>query len=376
LTHGNPLVLVTGGAGFIGSHTVDALLGRGYRVRVLDKLVPRIHPNGRPEYLPPEVDLVVGDVSSREDLRAALEGATFVYHLAAYQDYLPDFSTFFHVNTESTALLYELIVGEHLPVQKVVVASSQAAYGEGRYECARHGVVYPDLRDESLLRTGRWDPTCPQCAGPIDSQPTDESRVNPQNQYAISKYAQELVALRLGRRYEIPTVAMRYSIVQGPRQSFYNAYSGACRIFSLALYFDQPPLLYEDGQQLRDFVNIHDVVDANVLVLERSDADFQAFNVGGGQAYTVEEFATIVAQVFGKDIEPRIPREYRVGDTRHIVSDISRLRALGWNPMRTAEDSVRAYVAWLQEQRNVEDILAYAEKNMRALDVVRSAGQG
>lgn len=365
------LCLVTGGAGFIGSHTVDALLARGYRVRILDSLQSRVHPKGKPAYLPPEAELIVGDVSNRDDIDRALLGVEYVFHLAAYQDYLPDFSTFFHVNTESTALLFELIVEKKYPVKKVVVASSQAVYGEGHYECAECGPVYPDIRSEEQLRHGIWDIPCPRCGSSTQWTPTEEGVVNPQNQYAISKYAQEMIAVALGKRYGIPTVGMRYSIVQGPRQSFYNAYSGACRIFCLSLHFDQAPLVYEDGLQMRDYVNIHDVVEANLLVLENPDADYQVFNVGGGKGYTVVEFADIVAEVSEKSIKPKIPGLYRFGDTRHIVSDVTKLRRLGWKPIRTPRDSVQEYVAWLRDQENVEDILDYVNRHMKQLDVVR-----
>lgn len=371
MSHGDT-VLVIGGAGFIGSHTVDALLARGYAVRVLDSLSPRIHPRSKPDYLPAEVEFVRGDASNRDDLDRCLQGARYVYHFAAYQDYLPDFSTFVHVNVESTALLLELIVEKSHPIEKVVVASSQAVYGEGRYSCATDGLVYPELRLEERLQRGDWEPLCPVCGGSISWRPSDETQANPQNAYALSKLAQEMTALRLGRRYGIPTVAMRYSIVQGPRQSFYNAYSGACRIFSLSLYFDQSPVVYEDGQQVRDYVNIRDVVDSNLLVLDRPEANYQAFNVGGGRPYNVLEFAGIVARVFGKSISPRVPGLYRFGDTRHIVSDLSRLQALGWSPKRTPEDSVRDYTAWLYQQDNVEDVLAYAERHMRQSGVVRA----
>ena len=164
---------------------------------------------------------------------------------------------------------------------------------------------------------------------------------------------------------------MRYSIVQGPRQSFYNAYSGACRIFCLSLCFDQQLVLYEDGAQLRDYVNIHDVVNVNLLVLNSQEADYQVFNVGGGQAYSVSEFAGIVADVYGKDSTSRIPGSYRFGDTRHIVSDIGKLKGLGWSPTRTPKDSVSEYVEWLREQESVEGIQECVENHMKKLNVIR-----
>jgi dTDP-L-rhamnose 4-epimerase len=364
-------ILVSGGAGFIGSHTVDALLVRGHEVRILDSLEKPIHRGGPPDYLDPRADLLRGDVMRREDWRAALDGVDAVYHLAAYQDYLPDFSRFFHVNAVGTALLYELIVAGGLPIRKVVVASSQAAYGEGRHRCPQGHSVHPDMRSEERLRRGEFELACPEHGDATTWEPTDESRVNPQNPYALSKYAEEQIALQLGRRYGIPSVALRYSIVQGPRQSFHNAYSGACRVFCLSLHQGRVPPIYEDGRQVRDFVNIHDVVDANLLVLEDPRADYEVFNVGGGVACSVEDFARVVASVYGVEIDPRPSGTYRFGDTRHIVSDVSKLRALGWQPRRGVRDSVAEYVAWLREHGDVGDILADAERTMKSLGVVR-----
>jgi dTDP-L-rhamnose 4-epimerase len=364
-------ILVTGGAGFIGSHTVDRLVERGHAVRVLDSLEKPVHLKGPPAYLNPAAEFVRGDVTRREDLRAALEGVEAVIHLAAYQDYLPDFSKFFRVNAAGTALLYELIVADSLPVRKVVVASSQAVYGEGRHRAPDGGACYPDMRPEAQLRAGRFEVQAPDGSGETSWQPTDESVVNPQNQYALSKHSQEQIAIQLGRRYGISSVAMRYSIVQGPRQSFYNAYSGACRVFCLSLFVGRLPPIYEDGTQVRDFVNIHDVVDANLLVLEDPRADYRVFNVGGGRAYTVLEFARIVGEVFGKEIDPKPSGLYRFGDTRHIFSDVSALEALGWKPRREARESVAEYVEWLRTCEDVEDVLAHAERQMKAMGVVR-----
>jgi dTDP-L-rhamnose 4-epimerase len=364
-------ILVTGGAGFIGSHTVDALIARGHHVRVLDSLEKPVHQHGKPAYLNPAAEFVLGDVTKREDWARALAGVEAVFHFAAYQDYLPDFSKFFRVNAVGTALLYELLVETKLPVHKVVVASSQAVYGEGRHRCPDGHIVYPGLRSEERLRAGRFEIPCPDGAGETQWLPTDEGAVNPQNQYALSKHAQEQIALQLGKRYGIASVAMRYSIVQGPRQSFWNAYSGACRVFCLSFHVGRVPPIYEDGLQVRDFVNIHDVVDANLLVLEDPRADYQVFNVGGGRAWTVNEFAQIAGRAFGAEIVPRPSGLYRFGDTRHICSDVSRLRALGWNPRRTPADSVAEYVAWLRRQENIEDVLAYAERTMKEMNVLR-----
>ena len=363
-------VLITGGAGFIGSHTASALMKKGHQVRLLDCLHPPVHKDGKPFNHPEGAEMVVGNVTDKAALSAALSGIDAVIHLAAYQDYLPDFSTFFQVNAAGTALLYEIIVEQELPIQKVVVASSQAAYGEGAYQSSSGEVFFPDIRSLDGLEKGDWEIRGSDGkAG--KSLVTPEAQVNPQNQYAMSKYTQEMIALNLGRRYEIPSVAMRYSIVQGPGQSLYNAYSGACRIFCLAMHFDHRPVVYEDGMSLRDYVNIEDVVAANLTVLEQDAANYQAFNVGGGKAYTVLDFVQIVAKVYGKDLAPDIPGSFRFGDTRHIVSDISKLKKLGWVPKHTPEKSVRDYKAWLEDQENVADVLAYTQERMKSLQVVR-----
>jgi dTDP-L-rhamnose 4-epimerase len=364
-------ILITGGAGFIGSHTADALLAQGHHVRVLDNLQHPVHLKGKPAYLPKEAEFIFGDVRDPKALLFALQGVDAVYHFAAYQDYLPDFSTYFHVNSVATALIYELIVAHRLPIGRVIVASSQAVLGEGLYECREHGRLIPDIRIEAQLARGDWDHHCPACGRPMQSLPTPEASINPQNQYALSKHSTESIAVSLGRRYGIPSVGMRYSIVQGPRQSFYNAYSGAMRIFSLHLYFNRAPVIYEDGRQLRDYVNIADVVRANLLVLDDDRAAFQVFNVGGGTAWTVSEFYDALQQETGRQITPVLGSYYRYGDTRHIVSDISKLTSLGWAPQASIRDSIRSYWDYLNQQQDVDDILEHAEKTMRRLNVVR-----
>src|SRR5262245_34764343 len=267
-------VLVTGGAGFIGSHTADLLLARGYDVRVLDALTPPVHPDGQaPAYLPPEVELIRGDVRDRTAWKRALAGVEAVFHFAAYQDYLPDFAKFFHVNAAGTALLYELAVEQRLPLRKIVVASSQAIYGEGRYACPRDGLQYPGPRSEAQLQARDWEPRCPRCGDTMTVEWTPEDApANGHNSYAMSKHAEEVLALNLGRRYDLPTVAVRYSIVQGARQSFRNAYSGAMRIFAMQALAGQPLTVYEDGGQLRDFVYVGDVARANLLLFEDARA--------------------------------------------------------------------------------------------------------
>jgi dTDP-L-rhamnose 4-epimerase len=367
-------ILVTGGAGFIGSHTCDRLLELGHDVVVLDALTAPVHRNGRPTYLSREADFYQGDTRNRDLLTNLLRRVEAVYHLAAYQDYMPDFSRFSDVNVVSTALLYEIIVAERLDLARVVVASSQSAMGEGLYRCPIDGEQIPGMRPEKALAAGHWDIPCPVCGGPLEMQVTPERISNPQNAYGMSKLGEEMIAINLGRRYGIPTVALRYSIVQGPRQSVYNAYSGACRIFSLSYLLGIPPTLYEDGEAIRDYVNIDDVVDANVLVLEDERAAGRVFNVGGGQAITTRAFADVVMRHYGSTRPAVVTGEYRFGDTRHIFSDISALRELGWEPKRTPAESVAAYAAWLDGMDGLDGVLAEANARMRALGVVRRAG--
>lgn len=365
-------VLVTGGAGFIGSHTTDALLAEGHEVRVLDSLEPPVHAGAWPRYLSEEVELLLGNVADRDILRQALQDIDAVYHLAAYQDYLTDFSHFFTTNSVGTALLYELIVNERLPVSRVIVASSQAVYGEGQHRCPEHGLQYPGQRLAAQLERGDWELRCAECARPLEPQWTDESCVNPHNSYGISKHDQEELATKLGRRYGIPSIALRYSIVQGPRQSFRNAYSGALRSFAVCVLSGTKPVLYEDGRQLRDYVSVHDVVRANLLALHDERADYEVFNVGGARRVRVDELAGLVLRGAGAEGEPLLSSLYRVGDTRHITSDIGKLRALGWEPTVAQDAIVREYLAWAQAQPDLANTFAEAEGRMREAGVLRS----
>ncbi len=373
-------ILITGGAGFIGSHTADALIHAGHEVRILDNLHPTMHPHGKPAYLNPEADFIRGDVRDKPTWIKALERIDAVYHLAAYQDYLTDFATFFHVNAVSTALLYEVLVEKQpaFEVKKVIVAASQAVMGEGKYQCPicfdKHGqYVYPSIRLEKQLSQGQWNHVCPLCQHELIWKASDENVINPCNQYALSKHSQEQIAIQLGKRYQIPSVVMRYSIVQGPRQSFYNAYSGAMRIFALALFGGRQPTIFEDGLQIRDFINIKDVVRANLMVLEKPEANFQVFNVGGGAAWTVLDFYNAMREITGKNRPPLLTGQYRYGDTRHIFSDTRKLQALGWRPNHTVEESICDYWEYLNAREAKADILVYAEKEMQKMKVIRKA---
>ena len=397
------LVAVLGGAGFIGSWTVDLLLEKGYDVRILDSLQPRVHPLGKPDWVPKEAEFIQGSCANPGSLSFALRGVKFVYHLAAYQDYLPEFSQFIINNAESAALLWELVVANprEYPVEKMIFASSQAVCGEGKYACLYCtgeklgmtgpvvpvripiegdglSVTYvPEPRSIGQLEAGDWEVRCPKCAAEMVPMLIPEDVVSPGTVYGISKYAIELMADRLGHKYGIPTVCMRYSYVQGPRNSFYNAYSGIARRFALRLLAGLPPVVYEDGRQLRDYCNVKDVAAANWLVLEDPRADHQVFQVGGGRGITVLEFARLMIKEFGLDLEPEVPGLFREGDTRHTVSDISKIRrAVGWWPTIPVAQNVSEYVNWIRTQKVEFNDVERADNIMRQQGVVRQVDRG
>ena len=368
-------VLVTGGAGFIGSHLVDRFLREGFRVRVLDSLHPKVHPHGRPDHLAKDIEFLQGSVTDRNALRRALQDVDIVSHQAAYQDYMPDFSRFLQVNAVGTALIYELIVQDRLPVKKVIVASSQSVYGEGQYLCEKHGFLLPPPRSQQQLARGEWEVVCPQCGDRAQAQFLREEHTNPYNQYAVSKLAQEKTALGLGWLHGIPTVALRYSITQGPRQSLYNNYSGVCRIFFSRALRGLPLLVYEDGQQTRDFVHVQDVVDANMLVLEKDAADFQAFNVGGGTPMSVLAYADAVMKKLSCKASLKISGEYRRGDNRNSVSSIEKLSALGWRPRRSLDNIMDDFLEWIDSLDGLPQELPDAYSDMRNAGVVLASSR-
>jgi dTDP-L-rhamnose 4-epimerase len=368
-------VLVTGGAGFIGSHLAERFLRAGYQVRILDNLAPRVHPAEAAISIPPDAEFIHGDVTDRECLERALTGVDIVSHQAAYQDYMPDFSKFFSVNTVSTALLYEVIVARHLPVRKIIVASSQAVYGEGQYLCPSDGLVLPPPRNQKQLDRQNWEVQCPVCGNEVSPLQLDERYPNPYNAYGVSKLALDKAALGLGWLQAIPTVVLRYSITQGRRQSLYNHYSGICRIFVSRALTQQPLILYEDGLQTRDFVHVDDVVEAHMAVLEKSEADFEAYNVGSGVATTVEEYARLVQAKLGRDLECTVPGQYRRGDNRHSVSSVEKLKRLGWAPRRTLDHIVEDFLAWIEEIGGIPGSIPDAYSDMRRVGVVNSCSR-
>ncbi|MDP4179625.1 MAG: NAD-dependent epimerase/dehydratase family protein [Bacillota bacterium] len=358
--------LVTGGAGFIGSHIVDALLGKGYEVRILDALSEPVHPGGAvPSYLSRDAELIVGDIRDKSMVSRALDGVDVVFHEAAHQGYLPDYSRFFDVNSVGTSMLFEVIAEKKLDIKKIVIASSQAVYGEGQYYCPQHGECQPNPRSIERLTEGLWEHSCDICGSTLKNIHAVEKYVNPNTQYAITKYTQELIGHNLGRRHNIPVVCLRYSITLGKRQSFYNMYTGILRSFATLLTLGKQPIIFEDGLLQRDYIHIDDVVSANMRVLESSDADFQSYNVGSGISTNVLEFFKQISEYMDSKIEPLMNGEFRVGDVRHIVSSTSKLEALGWRPQKTLINMIADYLEYLNKAQNLEDYFVSALKDMK-----------
>jgi dTDP-L-rhamnose 4-epimerase len=364
-------ILITGGAGFIGSHLADRFLEEGWTVRIMDSLHPRVHPDGNPKYLPSQAEFILGDVTVRSDWERALQGVDVVSHQAAYQDYVPDYSQFMLTNVVGTALLFEVIAALRLPVSRVVVASSQAVYGEGQYSCPRHRRILAASRRQEDLEKGLWEVTCPECAMPTTAEFLDEAYPNPLSPYGTSKYAQELAALKLAGLLGIPCVALRYSITQGARQSLFNQYSGIARIFTVQLLQNKVPVAFEDGLLQRDYVHVQDVVDANVLVTQDDRAVGHAFNVGSGVPTTVLQYAEKLSSKIGKSMKPQVPGIYRMGDARHSVSSIDKLRRLGWRPQRTLDEILEDFLKWVGELGDLDGYSSDAHQELMKMSVLR-----
>lgn len=368
-------ILITGGAGFIGLHTARALLARGDRVRILDALTPPVHEPLRVDAglpgAPEGIEFLHGDIRDRATLSHAIDGIDAVIHLAAYQDYHLDFSRYFSVNATATALLYELIVERDLPIRRVVLASSQSVYGEGSARCDEHGVVLPEQRAVESLAAGDWSVRCPSCGRAVEPVPTPEHLALPRNAYGISKHAAETAALALGAQHGIPTVALRYAIVHGPGQSPRNAYSGLLRSACLALLAGRAPVVFEDGQQLRDYVAIEDAVSANLVALHHPDAPGAAYNVGGARSWSVLEVIDALNQIVPGPRSPEITGVFRVGDVRHTIGDLAKLRALGWEPVTDLPETWARYWEWLASLDLEHDIVSAAFGDMHEKGILR-----
>jgi dTDP-L-rhamnose 4-epimerase len=363
-------VLITGGAGFVGSHLVDALLERGCQVRVFDSLSEQVHPRGIPDYLAADIELVRGDVRDLEKLRDAIRGVDVIYHFGAavgVGQSMYEIAHYMGVNTQGTANLLQVLLDTKIPIEKLIVASSMSIYGEGRYRCQDCGDVAPPVRETEQLLAKQWETRCPVCGNPLVPVATDESKpLQASSIYALSKKDQEEMVLLFGRTYGLATVALRYFNIYGPRQALSNPYTGVAAIFASRLLNRRAPLIFEDGRQMRDFVSVHDITAANLLAMDHSGADGKAINIGSGDPISIAAVADVLSAALGVHVPAEINGKYRAGDIRHCYADISAAkRTLGYAPKVRFADGVCELVQWLKQQ-TAEDRVAEATQQLGA----------
>jgi dTDP-L-rhamnose 4-epimerase len=363
-------ILVTGGAGFVGSHLVDELTKK-HEVTIYDNLEPQVHKNF-PEYLNNGAELIKEDIRDRAKLKEAISDSEVIFHEAAMVGVgqsMYQIEKYMDVNTMGTAKLLDILANEEHNVKKLIVASSMSIYGEGKYMCSECGIMYPPLRGNEQLKKRGWEMKCPSCGKMVKPVPTDEEKpLQPTSIYAISKKDQEEMCLAVGQAYGIPTVALRYFNIYGPRQALSNPYTGVCAIFSSRIKNNNPPIIFEDGLQTRDFISVHDIVEANLLVMEKSKADYEMFNVGTGKPVSILDIARTLTKLYGKAIKPDVVNKYRSGDIRHCYADISKLKKLGFKPAVSFEAGMRELVEWgMTQEAEDKTEAAYQELKERGL---------
>jgi dTDP-L-rhamnose 4-epimerase len=363
--------LVTGGAGLIGSHVADLLVREGWRVRILDNLEPNTHKRGKPAWINHEAEFVRGDLRDRKAIEDALSDMDIVFHQAAYGGYMPEMAKYVHVNSLGTAQMLEVIREKNFPIKKIIVASSQAVYSEGAGECPKHGLVFPKVRSVEQLQRGDWSVRCPICDEPTTSVPTPEDApVGGETVYGLTKVDQEKLVLLWGKQVGIPTVALRYSCTYGPRQSIFNPYTGVIAIFCTRLLNNLPPVLYEDGEQTRDFSFVEDIARANLLVAETNALDGLPVNVGSNHRVSIREVAEQISEALGIQIAPEAKGEFRPGEMRHLTSDTTRIAAVGYKPRVDLALGIAHYLDWIRAQSDVRDYFSEAESILRDKGIV------
>jgi dTDP-L-rhamnose 4-epimerase len=363
--------LVTGAAGLIGSHVVDLLVKEGWQVRALDNLEPQTHRHGKPTWINSKAEFVRGDLRDRDTITAALDKIDIVFHQAAYGGYMPEITKFVHVNSLATAQMLEIIREKNLPVKKVIVASSQAVYSEGAGDCPRHGLVFPPVRPVEQLRKGDWQVHCPLCGAITTSIPTPESApVGGETVYGLTKVDQERLVLLWGKQLGVAAVALRYSCTYGPRQSVFNPYTGVIAIFCTRLLNKLPPVLYEDGQQTRDFSFVEDIARANLLAAETDKLDGLPVNIGSGAGTPIREIAEQLSEVLKIDIAPEINGEFRPGEMRHLISDTKRAGSAGYKPTVDLSEGIGRYICWVRAQSDIRDYFSEASEILKNKGIV------
>jgi dTDP-L-rhamnose 4-epimerase len=349
-------VLVTGGAGFVGSHTADALLEAGNQVRIFDNLSPQVHQDGKSTYIPEDAEFVLGDVRDQSQVNAAVKDVDIIFHLAAavgVGQSMYQISEYTATNNLGTANLFQAILDTRSEPEKIVVASSMSIYGEGNYFCSECGEVSPSARPPSQMRDKQWEVLCPHCGEILVPAPTREDKpLQCTSIYALSKKDQEEMALLFGATYRIPVVALRYFNIYGTRQSLSNPYTGVAAIFASRLMNGKSPIIFEDGGQMRDFVSVHDIVQANLLAMQTPGADGRAVNIGSGQPVAISEVAEELEKALAVNLPLDLTGKYRAGDIRHCFSDIITAKELlGYRPKIRLREGIDELVAWLKSQR-------------------------
>ena len=366
-------ILVTGGAGFIGSHLVDALVARGHRVDVVDNLEPQVHKT-KPGYLNAEATYHFEDLRKGGVLEPILRDAEVVVHLAAMVGVgqsMYQVTRYVDANVGGTAKLLQVLADGNHGVKKLLVASSMSIYGEGAYRCEEHGVVAPELRPEAQLASKDWEVHCPRCGAVLTPVPTPETKPLAANSvYAVTKRDQEDLCLCVGRAYGLPTVALRFFNVYGPRQSLDNPYTGVAAIFQSRIKNAQPPVVFEDGRQTRDFVSVHDIVRGIELAIEKQGADYRAVNVGSGRATTILDVARVLLALYRSRVTPVVENKFRAGDVRHCFADIRSARELlGYEPQVALEVGMKELASWGQTA-SAADGFEKAYEELRAKGLV------
>ncbi|MFX0186826.1 MAG: NAD-dependent epimerase/dehydratase family protein [Candidatus Hodarchaeota archaeon] len=370
-------ILVTGGAGFIGSHLVDKLINEmGHQVTVIDILEEQVHgkTNKPPDYLNKDALFIHGSITDIKTLKELVKDNEIIFHLAAMVGVgqsMYQIKKYIKHNILGTANLLEIIANSEHNVQKLVIASSNTVYGEGKSKCTKCGIIFPKLRTKTQLKDKDWENKCHICGMKVDPLLTDETApLDPSSIYAYSKQAQEQICLLIGDTYGINTTILRFFLVYGSRQALSNPYTGVCAIFCTRLFQGKPAIVYEDGLQSRDFVNVNDICQALILAIEKEAANGEIFNVGSGMPITIKEVAEIITEKINPNLKPIYNQQYRIGDIRHCLADISKIKSkLGYYPTINFKEGIDELITWIKPQ-----IDKFQDKSQLAMDKLREKG--